>query len=76
MIGVNRRVFEQGVHQGQDLFDQRTSLIQYAPLFNAFADVQGAINEVAANGTVVVFGGTYSAAFDVNKAIGSPTKTK
>jgi glucuronate isomerase len=39
MIGVNRRVYEHGVHQGQDLFDQRTSLIQYAPLFNAFADV-------------------------------------
>src|SRR5262249_8738746 len=30
---------EQGVFQGQDLFDQRTSLIQYAPLFNAFPDV-------------------------------------
>src|SRR5262249_2978305 len=39
MIGVNRRVFESGVYQGQDLFDQRTSLIQYAPLFNAFPEV-------------------------------------
>jgi glucuronate isomerase len=39
MIGVNRRVFEEGVYQGQDLFDQRTSLIQYATLFNAFPDV-------------------------------------
>jgi glucuronate isomerase len=39
MIGVNRRVFEAGVHQGQDLFDQRTSLIQYAKLFNAFPEV-------------------------------------
>lgn len=39
MIGVNRRVYENGVHQGQDLFDQRTSLIQYAPLFNAFPEV-------------------------------------
>ncbi len=39
MIGVNRRVYENGVHQGQDLFDQRTSLIQYADLFNAFPDV-------------------------------------
>jgi glucuronate isomerase len=39
MIGVNRRVYEQGVYQGQDLFDQRTSLIQYAELLNAFADV-------------------------------------
>jgi glucuronate isomerase len=39
MIGVNRRVFAHGVYQGQDLFDQRTSLIQYAKLFNAFPDV-------------------------------------
>src|ERR671938_1412724 len=39
MIGVNRRVYEQGVFQGQDLFDQRTSLIQYARLFNAFPEV-------------------------------------
>lgn len=39
MIGVNRRVYEQGVYQGQDLFDQRTSLIQYRELFNAFPDV-------------------------------------
>src|SRR4029077_7616855 len=36
MIGVNRRVYRNGVFQGQDLFDQRTSLIQYAELFNAF----------------------------------------
>jgi glucuronate isomerase len=39
MIGVNRRVYQRGVYQGQDLFDQRTSLIQYAELFNAFLDV-------------------------------------
>jgi glucuronate isomerase len=39
MIGVNRRVYEQGVYQGQDLFDQRTSLIQYRELFNEFPDV-------------------------------------
>jgi glucuronate isomerase len=39
MIGVNRQVYEQGVYQGQDLFDQRTSLIQYARLFNAFPRV-------------------------------------
>jgi glucuronate isomerase len=39
MIGVNRRVYEAGVYQGQDLFDQRTSLIQYARLFNAFPSV-------------------------------------
>lgn len=39
MIGVNRRVYEAGVFQGQDLFDRRTSLIQYRELFNAFPDV-------------------------------------
>jgi glucuronate isomerase len=39
MIGVNRKVYEHGVAQGQDLFDQRTSLIQYAKLFNAFPQV-------------------------------------
>lgn len=39
MIGVNRRVYKNGVYQGQDLFDQRTSLIQYAELFNAFPEV-------------------------------------
>src|SRR5262249_13439850 len=39
MIGVTRRVYEAGVYQGQDQFDQRTSLIQYRALFNAFPDV-------------------------------------
>jgi len=39
MIGVNRRVYEDGVYQGQDLFDQRTSLIQYRELFNTFPEV-------------------------------------
>lgn len=39
MIGVNRRVFEEGVFQGQDLYDKRVSLIQYKPLFNAFPQV-------------------------------------
>jgi glucuronate isomerase len=39
MIGVNRAVFPAGVYQGQDLFDQRTSLIQYKELFNAFPEV-------------------------------------
>jgi len=39
MIGVNRRVYVNGVHQGQDLFDQRTSLIQYKRVFNAFPEV-------------------------------------
>jgi glucuronate isomerase len=39
MIGVNRQVYRAGVHQGQDLFDCRCSLIDYAPLFNAFPEV-------------------------------------
>ncbi len=39
MIGVNRRVYEAGVFQGQDLFDMRTSLIQYRALFNTFGSV-------------------------------------
>ena len=39
MIGVNRRVYEDGVFQGQDLFDMRVSLIQYKELFNAFPKV-------------------------------------
>jgi glucuronate isomerase len=39
MIGVNRRVYRDGVYQGQDLFNGRLSLLQYAELFNAFADV-------------------------------------
>lgn len=44
MIGVNRRVYEHGVYQGQDLFDQRCSLIPYRHLFNAFPDVTFAIS--------------------------------
>ena len=39
MIGVNRRVYENGVFQGQDLFDRRVSLVQYKTLFNAFPGV-------------------------------------
>jgi glucuronate isomerase len=39
MIGVNRRVYEAGVHQGQDLYDRQCSLIQYRDLFNAFPEV-------------------------------------
>jgi glucuronate isomerase len=39
MIGVNRRVYESGVYQGQDLFDKQTSLIQYRELLNAFPQV-------------------------------------
>ena len=39
MIGVNRRVYPNGVFQGQDLYDSRVSLIQYAELFNAFPNL-------------------------------------
>jgi glucuronate isomerase len=47
MIGVNRKVYEHGVHQGQDLFDQRTSLIQYADAFNAFPEVSFCISTLS-----------------------------
>lgn len=47
MIGVNRRVYEAGVYQGQDLFDQRVSLIQYKALFNAFPQVMFPISVLA-----------------------------
>lgn len=40
MFGVNRNVFPGGVFQGRDLFDQRISMIQLAPLFNAFPGVK------------------------------------
>jgi glucuronate isomerase len=49
MIGVNRRVYESGVYQGQDLFDQRCSLIQYRGLFNAFPQVTFPISVLAAS---------------------------
>jgi glucuronate isomerase len=39
MIGVNRYVYAWGVPKGQDLFDGRCSLIQYAGLFNEFPEV-------------------------------------
>jgi glucuronate isomerase len=47
MIGVNRRVYPGGVYQGQDLFDQRVSLIQYRELFNAFPQVMFPISMLA-----------------------------
>lgn len=47
MIGVNRRVYETGVFQGQDLFDQRVSLIQYKALFNAFPQVTFPVSVLA-----------------------------
>ena len=47
MIGVNRRVYEAGVYQGQDLYDSRVSLIQYQKLFNAFPQVVFPISVLA-----------------------------
>jgi glucuronate isomerase len=47
MIGVNRNVYEAGVHQGRDLFDSRVSLIQYRELFNAFPQVLFPISVLA-----------------------------
>ena len=47
MIGVNRQVYPAGVFQGQDLYDSRTSLIQYQQLFNAFPDVTFPISVLA-----------------------------
>ncbi len=47
MIGVNRRVYADGVYQGQDLFDQRCSLIQYQKLLNAFPQVTFPISILA-----------------------------
>jgi glucuronate isomerase len=47
MIGVNRGVYEAGVHQGRDLYDSRVSLIQYRELFNAFPTVTFPISVLA-----------------------------
>ena len=47
MIGVNRSVYADGVHQGQDLYDSRVSLIQYRELFNAFPQVVFPISVLA-----------------------------
>ncbi len=47
MIGVRRRVYPGGVYQGQDLYDSRVSLIQYADLFNAFPKVVFPISVLA-----------------------------
>ena len=47
MIGVNRGVYEDGVYQGQDLYDSRVSLIQYKKLFNAFPTVVFPISVLA-----------------------------
>lgn len=47
MIGVNRGVYAEGVHQGRDLYDSRVSLIQYKQLFNAFPEVTFPISVLA-----------------------------
>jgi len=47
MIGVHRRVYPKGVFQGQDLYDSRWSMIQYAELFNAFPNVKFPISVLA-----------------------------
>ncbi len=47
MIGVNRGVYSEGVHQGRDLYDSRVSLIQYRELFNAFPEVKFPISVLA-----------------------------
>jgi glucuronate isomerase len=47
MVGVNRGVYEAGVHQGRDLYDSRVSLIQYKELFNSFPRVTFPISVLA-----------------------------
>jgi glucuronate isomerase len=47
MIGVNRKVYPEGVYQGQDLYDSRWSMIQYSELFNAFPRVKFPISVLA-----------------------------
>ncbi len=47
MIGVNREVYREGVHQGRDLYDSRVSLIQYRELFNAFPGVTFPVSVLA-----------------------------
>ncbi|MEX2175096.1 MAG: glucuronate isomerase [Pirellulaceae bacterium] len=47
MIGVNRGVYEGGVHQGRDLYDSRLSLVQYKELFNAFPQVTFPVSVLA-----------------------------
>jgi glucuronate isomerase len=47
MIGVNRKVYPTGVYQGQDLYDSRVSMIQYAELFNAFPKLKFPVSVLA-----------------------------
>lgn len=50
MIGAERGVYRGGIPLGQDLFDSRVSLMQYAELFNAFPDVRFPVSLLASNG--------------------------
>ena len=47
MIGVNRGVYQEGVYQGQDLYDSRVSLVQYQELWNAFPQVTFPVSVLA-----------------------------
>lgn len=47
MIGVVRKVYPTGVYQGQDLYDSRVSMIQYAALLNHFSTVTFPISVLA-----------------------------
>ncbi len=49
MIGVNRKVYRNGVYQGQDLYDMRVSLLQYKELFNAFPEVTFPVSVLCSN---------------------------
>lgn len=40
MMGVNRKIYEHGVYQGQDLFTPISSMIGYSYLFNAYPDLK------------------------------------
>jgi glucuronate isomerase len=49
MIGVSRNVYPGGVHQGRDLFNRLTSLLQYRRLFNAFPRVVFPVSVLASD---------------------------
>jgi glucuronate isomerase len=50
MIGAERGVYRAGIPLGQDLFDSRVSLLQYADLFNAFPNVSFPVSLLASGG--------------------------
>ncbi len=47
MIGVYRDVYPAGVHQGRDLPSKAGTLMQYAGLFNRFADIDFTVSVLA-----------------------------